>query len=148
MSLFPWFLFAHIMGAIIAFGPSFSMPLIGAMGGREREHAGFAVRLQERLSKGQILPLALVQGVTGVALIVTGNVDVMAKAWLLVAIVLYLIAIGYAIFVQTPTVRKLVAMTSGGPPAGGPPAGGPPAGLPPAGSPPAGSPPAGSPAGP
>lgn len=137
MNLFPWFLFAHVLGAIIAFGPSFSMPLIGAMGAKERQHANYGLRVSERLAKVQILPLAIVQGFTGVALIVTGNIDLFAAKWLLLAIVLYLIAIGYSIFVQTPTLKKVIAMTSGGPPpgtsgptgavaAGGPPAGGPP----------------------
>ena len=141
MDLFAWFLFAHVMGAIIAFGPSFSMPIIGAMGGKEREHGNFAIRLSERLAKVQIWPLALLQGVTGVALIITGNVDLFARSWLLVAIVLYIIAISYSFFVQQPTVRKLVEMTSGGPPPGATAAGGPPVGGPPAGGQPAGGPP-------
>jgi len=40
--------------------------------------------------------------------------------------VLYLIALGFSIFIQTPTVKRMIALTSGGPAAGGPPAGGPP----------------------
>jgi hypothetical protein len=40
--LFPWFLFAHVLGAIAAFGPSYSMPIIGRMGGAEPQHANFA----------------------------------------------------------------------------------------------------------
>lgn len=134
MSLFSVLLFAHVLGAIIAFGPTFSFPIIGRMGGGERIHANFATRVSATLSRVQVLPLAIVQGITGVALIVTGNVDLLKSTWLLVAIVLYLIAIGYAIFVQTPTVHRVIAMTSGGPlsgapadaPAGGPGAGGPP----------------------
>ena len=129
MSLFTLLLFVHVLGAIVAFGPTFSFPIIGAFGGKEPMHANFATRLSERISKVQVTPLAIFQGITGVALIVVGNVDLFAKYWLLVAIVLYLIALGYAIFVQAPTVRKVIEMTSGGPPAGGPPAGGPPPAL-------------------
>lgn len=138
MSLFPWFLFAHILGAIIAFGPTFSSPIIGRMGAAEREHGNFAMRVSRELARIQILPLAIVQGFTGLGLIITGNIDVMKSAWLLVAIVLYLIAIGFAIFVQTPRAKRIIEMTT--PPAGGPapsaaagasgpPAGGPPPGL-------------------
>jgi uncharacterized membrane protein len=129
MTLFPWFLFAHILGAIIAFGPTFSSPIIGRMGAAERAHGNFAMRVSRELARVQILPLAILQGITGVALIITGNVDVMARLWLMVAIVLYLIAIGFAIFVQTPRAKRIIEMTT--PPAGGPPAGGPPAGGPP-----------------
>lgn len=130
MNLFPWFLFAHVLGAIIAFGPTFSSPIIGRMGAAERTHANFAMRVSRELARVQILPLAIVQGFTGLGLIITGNVDVMTRAWLQVAIVLYLVAIGFAIFVQTPRAKRIIAMTT--PPAdapAGPPAGGPPAGL-------------------
>ena len=135
MNLLPWFLFAHILGAIIAFGPTFSFPIIGRLGAVEREHANFATRLSSALSRVQVVPFAILQGITGVGIIITGNIDVMAVPWLMVAIVLYLIALGYALFVQTPTVKRVIAMTSGGPPPGvtadGPPPGGPPAGGPP-----------------
>lgn len=130
MNLFPWFLFAHVLGAIIAFGPTFSSPIIGRMGAAERQHANFAMRVSRQLARVQILPLAIVQGFTGLGLIITGNVDVMQSNWLLVAIVLYLVAIGFAIFVQTPRAKRIIAMTT--PPTdapAGPPAGGPPAGL-------------------
>jgi predicted integral membrane protein DUF2269 len=129
LSLFPWFLFAHVLGAIVAFGPTFSGPIIGRMGGAERAHGNFAMRLSLRLARVQILPLAIVQGITGLGLIVTGNIDVLKLPWLMVSIVLYLIAIGFAIFVQIPRARRIIAMTT--PPTGatapsGPPPGGPP----------------------
>jgi uncharacterized membrane protein len=145
LNLFPWFLFAHVLGAIIAFGPTFTFPIIGRLGAQERQHGNFATRLSLALSRVQVVPFAILQGVTGVALIVTGNIDVMARPWLLVSIVLYLVALGYAIFVQTPTVKRIIALTSGGPPSGaGPGPGSAPApgaeGAAPAG-PPAGGPP-------
>jgi uncharacterized membrane protein len=118
LNLFPWFLFAHVLGAIIAFGPTFSFPIIGRLGAQERQHGNFATRLSLTLSRVQVVPFAILQGFTGLALIVTGNIDVTAKPWLLVSIVLYLVAIGYAILVQTPTVRRVIALTSGGPPSG------------------------------
>jgi hypothetical protein len=123
MQLFPWLLFLHIFGAIIAFGPSFSMPIIGRMGGAEPQHGNFATRLSEAISKERIFPLAILQGITGVGLILTGNVDLTKALWLDVAIVLYIIAISYAYFVQTPTVHAVIKMTSGSMPApseGGP----------------------------
>jgi len=114
--LFPWFLFAHVLGAIAAFGPAYSMPIIGRMGGAEPQHANFAVRVNRELARQRILPLAVLQGITGVGLIVTGNVDVMRAGWLLVAIVLYAIALGFAFGVQTPTAKKIIELTSTPPP--------------------------------
>jgi uncharacterized membrane protein len=129
VSLFSVLLFTHVLGAIIAFGPTFSSPIIGAMGAKERAHSNFAMRLSHQLARVQILPLAIVQGFTGLGLIIVGNIDVTKHAWLLIAIVLYLIAIGYATAVQTPLANRIIAMTT--PPAGAPPAGGPPPGGPP-----------------
>ena len=139
MNLFPWFLFAHVLGAIIAFGPTFSFPIIGRLGAMERQHGNFATRVSETLARVQLIPFAIVQGITGVGLIVTGNIDLLNTPWLLIGISLYVIALGYGIFVQTPAVKRVIEMTSGGPPpgaAGSPGAGGPPAGGPPAGGPP------------
>jgi uncharacterized membrane protein len=131
MNLFPWLLFLHVLGAIIAFGPTFSSPIIGRMGAAEREHGNFAMRVSRQLARVQIVPLALFQGITGVGLIVAAGIDLMKANWLLVAIVLYLIAIGFAIFVQTPRAKRIIEMTTppAGAPAGPPPAGGPPPAL-------------------
>lgn len=132
MSLFPWFLFAHVLGAIIAFGPTFSSPIISRMGAAERAHGNFAMRVSRQLARVQIVPLAIVQGITGLGLVITGNIDVLKLPWLMIGIVLYLIAIGFAIFVQTPRAKRIIEMTTpppDAPPPSGPPAGGPPPAL-------------------
>ena len=129
MTLFQGLLFAHVLGAIIAFGPTFSGPIIGRMGAQERAHGNFAMRVSRELARVQILPLAIVQGLTGLGLIIVGQIDVLKATWLMLAIILYLIAIGFAIFVQTPRAKRIIAMTTPPPDApapSGPPAGGPP----------------------
>jgi len=130
MTLFPWFLFAHVLGAIAAFGPSYAMSIIGKMGGAETQHANFATRVGLALAEQRILPLAVLQGVTGVGLIITGNRDLTKSLWLATAIVLYIVALGYAFSVQTPTVKTIIAMTSTPPPPPAP--GDAPSGPPPA----------------
>jgi uncharacterized membrane protein len=121
--LFPWVLFAHVLGAIIAFGPTFSLAVVGAMGGEEPQHANFATRASARVSDRIIAPLAIFQGITGVLLIVVSGRDVMASRWLLVSIVLYLIAISYALVIQKRHVKRVIELTSSPPPPGasGPP---------------------------
>lgn len=130
MSLFTILLFLHVLGAIAAFGSSFTaFPVIGAMGGKEPMHGNFALRVSKAISKN-VWPLALLQGVTGVALIVVGNVDLTKALWLDVSIVLYLGALAFSYFRQTPTLMKLIEMSSTPPP---PPAeGAAPSGPPPA----------------
>lgn len=132
MNLFPWLLWLHIFGAIVAFGPTFAFPLIGGMGGKEPMHANFAIRISEKIERGIVLPLAVVQAITGVGLILTSGRDLTSSAnyWLDVAIVLYTIALSFSIFVQLKRVETVVHMTSSPPP---PPAPGEaPAGPPPA----------------
>ncbi|HEV8547030.1 MAG TPA: DUF2269 family protein [Candidatus Limnocylindrales bacterium] len=117
------FLFLHVMGAILAFGPVYAFPIIGRMGGAEPQHANFATRVTETIAKQRVTPLAIFQGITGVALILVTGVNLLATPWLLIGIVLYLIVLSYNIFIGAPTVRKVIEMTSTPPPPGasGPP---------------------------
>jgi uncharacterized membrane protein len=133
--MFQLFLFLHVMGAIITFGPSFIFPIIASRVRKEPQHAHFAAETTEFISQRLIFPGAIIQGVTGVALILITGRDLTdpSNRWLITAIVLYLIAIGYSALVQTPAAARMVELTAGGPPpaaAGGAP-GGAPAGPPP-----------------
>ena len=127
------FLFLHVMGAIIVFGPTFVFPLIASQARKSPQNGPFAAALSELISRRIVLPGAVVQGITGVALIFILGADLTSSAyrWLVVGIILYLIAIAFAFFVQAPNAEKMVHLTSGGPPPGPPPAGAP-AGPPPA----------------
>jgi uncharacterized membrane protein len=117
------FLFLHVMGAIIAFGPVFSFPVIGKMGGAEPQHANFATRVTKAIAEQRVTPLAIFQGITGVALILVTGINLFATPWLLLGIALYLITLSYNIFIGTPMVKKVIEMTSAPPPPGasGPP---------------------------
>lgn len=132
MNLFPWLLWLHIFGAIVAFGPTFAFPLIGGMGGKESMHANFATRIIEKIERGMTLPLAVVQGITGLGLLLVSrrNLTEPTNYWLGLGIVLYAIALAFAIFVQTKRIETAVHMTSTPPPAPTP--GAAPAGPPPA----------------
>lgn len=141
--LFALFLFLHVLGAIVAFGPALSFGAMGSFGGREPQHANFATRLAHMLSRRVVIPVGLTMPITGAAMIWIAKIDLAARQnwWLGLAIVLYVIAISYAIFVQVKAVERVIELTSGGPPPGamaGAMAGGPPPG---AGAPGAGGPP-------
>jgi hypothetical protein len=116
------FLFLHIGGAIIAFGPAFALPLMGAMSGKEPQHANFAARASGVISNRRIVPFALSMAVTGGLLIWAEGRDLTSSAnyWLDLAIVIYVFAIGYSLMVQGPAGRKLVELTSKPPEPGAP----------------------------
>ena len=126
------FLFLHVMGAIVVFGPVFIFPLIASQGRKSPQNGPFAAALSELIERRIVLPGAVVQGITGVGLIIILGADLTSASyrWLIGGIVLYLIAILYAAFVQAPAAERMVHLTSGGPPPGPPPAGAP-AGPPP-----------------
>jgi uncharacterized membrane protein len=123
VSLFQFVLFLHVMGAILAFGPTFAFSIIGGIGGKEPQHANFATRVTAAIGTRLVYPLAILQGVTGVALILIGGIDITSRAWLLVGIVLYAIALTFALTIQRSAVNRIIEMTSAPPPPGasGPP---------------------------
>jgi hypothetical protein len=129
--LVPWFLLLHVAGAIIGFGPAFVFPLIGGMGAREPQHANFAVRLSEAISHRHVTPLAVLQGLSGIGLIWSIQINLLAPEyrWLLAGIALYLFALGYSTGVQRPAILRLIDLSGG--PTGAPPPQGVPAGPPP-----------------
>jgi uncharacterized membrane protein len=117
----PFILFLHVLGAIIAFGPTFAYSVMGAMAGKEPQHANFSTRQVEAIGYRLVYPLAIFQGITGVLLIWAAGINVMSSAWLMIAIVLYLIALGYAFTAQRNAVHHLIELTSTPPPPGTPP---------------------------
>ncbi|GAC1663367.1 MAG: hypothetical protein NVS9B8_02210 [Candidatus Limnocylindrales bacterium] len=129
--MFQLFLFLHVMGAIAVFGPTFVFPIIANQVQKAPQHGHFAAVLAEFIERRLVLPGAVVQGITGVALILISGRDLTATAnrWLVAAIVLYLIAIGFAAMVQAKNAETMVHLTANMPP--GPPPAGAPAGPPP-----------------
>lgn len=125
------FLLAHVLGAIAVFGPTFIFPMIASAARGAPQHGHFASELAERIETKVVLPGAVVQGLTGLGLIVTLNLDLTTAQWryLIIAIALYLFAILFAAFVQAPNAKRMVELTGAmsGPPPAGAPAGPPPA---------------------
>jgi len=126
--MFPYLLFLHVLGAIVAFGPTFAFPFIGALGGSEPQHANFATRVSNTLAHRLVYPIGITLPITGAAMILVRGYDLSSRDywWLGLAIVLYVIAYGYAYFYQRRLVGQVIAMTSA-PPAPG--ASGPPPAL-------------------
>lgn len=118
--LFPYLLFLHVLGAIVAFGFGFAAPLIGPMAAAEPQHGNFVARLNLRVNTRLVRPAALSMAVTGVAMILVLGLDLTKNLWLDIAIVLYVIAVVYATFVQGKNGERLVELTSTPPGPGGP----------------------------
>jgi uncharacterized membrane protein len=129
--VYPWLLFLHVMAAIVAFGPTFAFSIIGAMGGKEPQHANFATRASHRIGDILVEPFAISMLVTGALMIWAAEIPLFEAdaRWLQLAIVLYLLALGLSLFVSRPNVKRIIALSGGegegdggAPPAGPPPA--------------------------
>ena len=127
--LFPYLLFLHVVGAIAGFGPSFTFPIIGAMGGKERQHGNFATRVSETISSRLIYPIGITLPITGALMILVMGIDLTSRAywWLDIAIIIYVVLYVFSFFVQRKTVHRVIELTSAPPP---PDASGPPPELP------------------
>lgn len=116
--LFPWLLLLHVLGAIIAFGPTFSSPVVATLVAREPQYANFFARSQLLLARRLIVPVSLSMGVTGALMILVAGIDLSRTLWLGIAIVLYVVALVFATFVQAPNGAKLVELTASPSPGG------------------------------
>jgi uncharacterized membrane protein len=118
MNWFLFWLFLHILAAVIAFGPIFVFPIIGTLAAQMPQHLRFAVELNHRIELRLVVPLALSMFVSGVGLIWTANINVFGTPYLLVAIILYLVTTALALSVLVPTTGRLVRLVEHAPAAG------------------------------
>src|SRR5262245_42987427 len=127
--LFPYLLFLHVLGAIAGFGPSFVFPIVGSMGGQERQHGNFATRVSHTISSPLIYPIGITLPITGALIILVKGIDLTSRAywWLGIAIVIYIASFSFSFFVQRKWVERVIELTSAPPP---PDAAGPPPELP------------------
>lgn len=137
MTWFRFFLLLHIFAAIAVFGPAFTFPVIGRFAERDPRNAHLVTEVSHAIETKIIVPGAVVMPFLGLALIYLGHFPLWSNAWLIIAIVLYIIAFVLAAFVQVPNTTKMLRLIeSMAPPPGAAPAaaaaapGGPPAGAP------------------
>jgi hypothetical protein len=109
-----WVLFwltLHIIAAVIAFGPTFVFPVIGVMVGRYPQHGHFAAMLNHRIERFLVIPFAGSMLVSGVGLLIAADISLFKTTYLLIAVILYLIAIGTAIVVLVPETHRMIQLT-------------------------------------
>ena len=123
-ALVPWLIFLHVLGAIVAFGPTFAFSIIGAAGRQEPQHANFGTRVSHSVSSRLVYPIGITLPITGLAIMGILRINPLDPEywWLAIAIVLYLIAYGYSFFVQRKLVERAIELSSTPPaPGSGPP---------------------------
>lgn len=108
--LFPWLMFAHVFGAIWAFGPAFAFGTYGRLAAEERGPAlAFNNRARAMVSRRMVTPGTIVVLASGFLMIWVTNLPWANPAfrWLQVAIVIYLAMIAWNLLVTTPRSRRI-----------------------------------------
>jgi hypothetical protein len=114
---FLFWLFLHVLAAIIAFGPIFVFPIVGVLAAKSPQHIAFAVAINHAIEERLVIPIGATMLISGSGLIWTANINFFATPYLIVAVVLYLAALGIGSGVLLPTTSKMMAIVEGG---GGP----------------------------
>lgn len=121
MNWFLFWLFLHILAAVIAFGPLFVFPIVGTMAAQAPQNMRFATELNHRISTRLVVPLALTMLVSGSGLIWTADINFFRTGFLIVAVALYFVALLISIFVLVPATKQMLALAEHAPaaPTGG-----------------------------
>lgn len=104
-------LYLHIMGAIAAFGPSFTFPVISGLIKREPQYRNFALRAIHAIHFRLMFPVTLTLLVSGGGLIYFAHVD-LTEPWLLTSLALFFLALGVGLFVQGPAMHRLIELSA------------------------------------
>lgn len=118
MGYFEILLLIHIAGAIIGFGPTFAFAVLGPMSGKlGGPQAVGILKGMVAIERRLVIPVATVfQPLSGVLLIFESgrNQNFFDHEWLWISILLYIVLYYTAVFVQTPTVHKVVELAEDG----------------------------------
>ena len=111
--MFKVFLYIHILSAVVAFGPSFSIPIMAAWIQKNDPSANpYLIRMANVLGTRQSAPATILLLLSGIGLILVGKVP-LGQLWLAVSIGLYLIAFLVGILVQRPASIRMIRLMRG-----------------------------------
>ncbi|MBX3031240.1 MAG: DUF2269 family protein [Chloroflexi bacterium] len=125
--LFPWLLFAHVLGVVLAFGPTYAFGTYAGLAAREGGPArSFNDRARTLVNRRMVMPGTLLVLVTGFLLIWSVNYPWSSPSarWLQLSIVLYLGMIAYNLTIsrrRQMRIGELMARARAAAPADGPP---------------------------
>ncbi len=122
-----FWLILHILAVLIALGPTFVFPLLGAYATRHPEQSPVIAHVAHDIERKLVIPVAATIPFFGLALIYAEHIDLWSSDWLIISTALFTVAFFFAVFVQlansTRLLREIAALPPGPPPAGatGPP---------------------------
>ena len=116
MNWFPILLVTHILLAISLLAPSLLLPFLlrRADASGQTEYGTITRGLLVMQGTGSVV-IAIGLALTGIGLLITLSLNLLEEPWLLVALTIYAINLGVAIFISRPNLRRLLRLDSGDP---------------------------------
>lgn len=112
-----FWLFLHILAAIIAFGPIFVFPIVGVLAAKQPQHIALALAINHAIEQRLVTPIGATMLISGSGLIWSTGINFFGTPWLIAGVLLYLTALGIGTGVLLPNTKKMVDIIESG---GGP----------------------------
>ena len=109
-SLFPILLAVHVTLAVSLFVPSLLLPFALGRGRDAAAARGPVVRALLWLQANGTLLIGAGLAATGIAMLAAGAAALLSQPWLLLALFLYAVNLGVALFIQRPGLRRLLGL--------------------------------------
>jgi uncharacterized membrane protein len=111
--MFKALLYIHILAAVVAFGPSFSIPIMATWIQKNDPSANpYLIRMANVLGRRQGVPASILLLLSGIGMILVGKVPI-TQFWLALAIGLYVIAFLVGALVQGPASNRMLRLLQG-----------------------------------
>ena len=99
--------FVHVVAVIVAFGPTFAFGIIQATAERVFPRSlPFALTVMQKISRGIVIPVAVVVGATGIYQAIDGPFEFGRDQWMEIGLTLYLIMLGLSLWVYRSSVMN------------------------------------------
>jgi hypothetical protein len=111
--LYPWLLFAHVLGAVLAFGPTYAYGTYAGLAAREGGPArSFDARARALVNRRMVMPGTLVVLLSGIGIIWVLDYPWLSPSarWLQVSIVLFGGMIAYNLVVSRRRQSRIAAL--------------------------------------
>ena len=110
--IFPYLLFLHIAGMILAFGPTYAYGFYAGLAEKEPMHRSFDARARADVTRRLTVPATLSMLVTGALMIAVVGYPWLDRSsqWLQLGIALYLGAILYNVLVTRPMGARVAEL--------------------------------------
>lgn len=113
MNYYEIVLLVHIISAIAGFGVTFSFGVLGPLAGKLGGPQGLGLlKGIDKIEKTLVYPAIVIQLLTGVLLIFEAgwDDDFFSHQWLWISILVFVAAASIAVFLQAPTVEKMIEL--------------------------------------